>query len=73
MLQVRNVPDDVHARLQERASAAGMSLSEYTLRELSKVAARPTQEEIFRRAESSGLSISFDEAVALVHEGRAER
>ncbi|MCO7219416.1 hypothetical protein [Klenkia sp. PcliD-1-E] len=73
MLQVRNVPDDVHARLQERASAAGMSLSEYTLRELSKVAARPTQEEVFRRAEALGLSATFEETLAALDEGRAER
>ncbi|HST97914.1 MAG TPA: toxin-antitoxin system HicB family antitoxin, partial [Geodermatophilus sp.] len=40
MLQVRNVPEDVHAELRRRARAAGVSLSDYVLRELERVAAR---------------------------------
>ncbi|PJI51404.1 hypothetical protein CTI14_61030, partial [Methylobacterium radiotolerans] len=34
MLQVRNLPDEVHARLKERAAAERMSLSDYVAREL---------------------------------------
>ena len=29
MLQIRNVPDDLHRRLKARAAMAGMSLSDY--------------------------------------------
>lgn len=40
VVQVRNVPDAVHAALARRAAAAGLSLSDYVLRELELVAAR---------------------------------
>ncbi len=34
MVQIRNVPSDVHRELKARAALEGMSLSEYLLREL---------------------------------------
>jgi plasmid stability protein len=52
MLQVRNVPEDLHRTLKARAALAGMSLSEYVLRELRRTAEKPTPEELRRRIES---------------------
>jgi len=52
MLQVRNVPDEIHRTLKARAALAGMSLSEYVLRELRRVAERPAPEELRRRIAS---------------------
>lgn len=52
MLQVRNVPDEIHRTLKARAAFAGMSLSEYVLRELRRVAERPTPEELRQRIAS---------------------
>jgi plasmid stability protein len=52
MLQIRNVPDDVHRTLKSRAALAGMSLSEYALAELRRAAERPTREEILARIAS---------------------
>lgn len=52
MIQIRNVPDDLHRRLKARAAMAGMSLSEYLLREVRQVAERPTMEEMVRRLET---------------------
>lgn len=49
MIQVRNVPDELHRRLKARAAIAGMSLSEYLLQELKHTAARPTPEEMRAR------------------------
>ncbi len=49
MLQVRDVPDHVHAELRRRAASAGMSLSEFALQELSRLARRPTVEELLTR------------------------
>ena len=49
LLQIRNVPDDVHRTLKSRAALAGMSLSEYALAELRRAAERPTREEILAR------------------------
>ncbi|HVR73095.1 MAG TPA: hypothetical protein VMT52_02130 [Planctomycetota bacterium] len=49
MIQIRNVPDPLHRKLKARAALAGMSLSDYLLREIRAVAERPTQEEILQR------------------------
>lgn len=49
MIQIRNVPDALHRRLKSRAALAGMSLSEYLLREISEAAERPTVEELRAR------------------------
>ena len=49
LLQIRNVPDDVHRTLKSRAALAGMSLSEYALRELRTAAERPTRDELLAR------------------------
>ena len=45
MIQIRNVPDDLHHRLKARAALAGMSLSDYLLAELRRLGARPTLQE----------------------------
>jgi len=42
MIQLRHVPDDLHRKLKARAALAGMSLSDYLLREIRDVAERPT-------------------------------
>lgn len=49
MVQIRNVPDDIHRTMKARAARAGMSLSDYLLGEVRAVAARPTIEEIGER------------------------
>ena len=70
MIQIRNVPDDLHRRLKSRAALAGMSLSEYLLREITETAAMPTPEEFrerLRRLSPTSPDISAAEAV------RAER
>lgn len=46
MIQIRNVPDELHRRLKARAAMAGMSLSDYLLNEIRRVADRPTLEEL---------------------------
>jgi antitoxin FitA len=49
MIQIRNVPEPVHRELKIQAVRAGMSLSEYLLREVQRVAWRPTAEEVLER------------------------
>lgn len=46
MIQLRNVPDDLHKRLKMRAAAAGQSLSDYLTAELRAIAERPTPGEM---------------------------
>jgi plasmid stability protein len=52
LVQIRNVPRDLHRRLKARAAMAGMSMSEYALRELKKALERPTREEVLERLAS---------------------
>ena len=49
MIQIRNVPDDLHRTLKIRAAEAGMTLSDYLLAEIEDVAAMPTPEEFKER------------------------
>ena len=70
MIQIRNVPDALHRRLKSRAALAGMSLSDYLLREIREVADRPSIEELRARLERrSGVSPSIAPADVI----RAER
>jgi antitoxin FitA len=49
MVQIRNVPSDLHRELKARAALEGMSLSDYLLREIRQGLERPTLEELRRR------------------------
>lgn len=51
MIQIRNVPDEIHRRLKVRAAELGISMSDYVLRELRHSLERPTREELLRRIE----------------------
>lgn len=63
MLQVRDVPDDVHAELRRRASAAGMSLSDFARQELARLARRPSLADLVDRAAGrNGDRMTFAEA-----------
>ncbi len=70
MIQIRNVPAALHRELKSRAALAGMSLSDYLLREIRQVAERPTLDQLRARLDSrppATLSLTPAEAV------RAER
>lgn len=70
MVQIRNVPDDLHRTLKSRAALAGMTLSDYLLAELRRSVERPPRAELLRRiAELSPVELSESAAAAL----RAER
>ena len=42
MIQLRHVPDGLHRKLKARAALEGLSLSDYLLQEVRRVAERPT-------------------------------
>ena len=52
MIQLRNVPDDLHRVLKSRAALAGKSLSDYLIAELQRHAEYPTVEELQRRLQA---------------------
>lgn len=49
MIQIRNVPEDLHRRLKAKAAMEGISLSELLLREAALLAETPTLEELRAR------------------------
>ena len=51
MIQIRNVPEALHRKLKSRAALAGMSLSDYLLAELRRMAEKPSLEELRERLE----------------------
>ena len=54
LIQIQNVPDDVHRALKSRAALEGISLTEYLRRMLVADTSRPTMEELSRRIEARG-------------------
>lgn len=57
-IQIRDVPDDVHRTLRTRAAAAGLSLSDYVLGEIERVAARPALADVLARAGGRGGGVA---------------
>jgi hypothetical protein len=49
MIQLCNVPDDLHRLLKARAALEGLSLSDYLLAEIRRSAERPTVYELRER------------------------
>ena len=49
MIQIRNVPDELHRKLKARAALEGMSLSDYLLAEVARGAEKPTPRELRQR------------------------
>jgi antitoxin FitA len=46
---VHNVPDELHRALKARAALEGRTLSDYVLAELSRLADKPTPEQVLAR------------------------
>ena len=49
MIQLRHVPDELHRRLKAQAALEGLSLSDYLVREVRRIAERPTVAELRAR------------------------
>lgn len=58
MIQIRNVPDELHRTLKVRAAQMGMTLSDYLLSEIEQIAEKPTLRELMER-------LAHDEPVEL--------
>jgi antitoxin FitA len=73
MIQVRNVPDTLHRTIKAQAALAGMSLSDFLLAEIRRLADRPSiaelRERLSRRASINGL-VSAAEAVRRERDSR---
>lgn len=73
MIQIRNVPDEVHRTLKVRAAEEGISLSDYIKRDLEELAKQLTIEDVFARARARGPSgITTEEIVDGIRASRGE-
>ena len=73
MIQIRDVPDDVHRTLKVRAAAEGLSLSDYIKRDLEELARQATIEDVFASARAQGESgITAKEIVEDIRQVRGE-
>lgn len=73
-IQTKNVPDDVHQKLRERAAAAGKSLQEYTLGLFVRETRQPTLNEVLDRIEHrTPAGLPFSEAASIIREERDSR
>lgn len=71
MIQIRNVPDDVHATIKSRAAKEGMSMSDYLKRDIVRQASRPAWEQFDEMLSNDPpVELTAEQIVAYVHEGR---
>lgn len=73
MIQIRDVPDDVHSKLKTRASRERMSLSDFIKRELERSTQCPTMEEWLEEARKSKPILAKQTAAQIIRESRDER
>ena len=73
MIQVRNVPEELHRELVRRAEGRGMTLTAYVQSILEREVERPSRAEIVRRV-LARKPVTLDRPFAdYIREGRGER
>lgn len=73
MIQVRNVPGELHQELVRRAERRGLTLTAYIQEILEREVERPLPEEVFERI-SRRSPVALDQPAAeVVREARADR
>ena len=73
-VQIKDVPEPVHAVLRQRAAASHQSLQEYLRSWLIEETSRPTLDEVLERAGGrSGGSVPLNAAVSTLRDERARR
>jgi hypothetical protein len=73
MVQIRDVPDDVHAELTRMAEEVDMSLNKFLLAELRQIALRGRNVDVVRRARGrSGPRLSTADIVDELRTARGE-
>jgi antitoxin FitA len=73
MIQIRDVPVQVHSTLKARAAREGMSLSDFIKRELEHTAERPSMKEWLERTQQAKPIRSKRSAAQIVRELRDTR
>jgi antitoxin FitA len=73
MIQVRNVPDEMHRMLKMQAAAEGISMSDLIKRELGVMSDRLSFEELDARVRARGPSkVKTENTVRYIREARGD-
>ena len=73
MIQVRNVPDDLHRELMRRAGLHGQALTDYVQDILEREVAKPDRTELLERIlRRKPIDLGGLTAADLIHEARRE-
>ncbi|MGH2969696.1 MAG: FitA-like ribbon-helix-helix domain-containing protein [Solirubrobacteraceae bacterium] len=72
MIQIRNVPDDLHRSLKARAAREGRTLSDLILSDLPRLADKPSPEQVMSRIRSRS-AVGGPPAPELIASERARR
>jgi len=70
MIQIRNVPDDLHRRAKARAALEGVTLSELALRALRNEVETLTLDEVVARVRELGPVYDAPSAAKIIREER---
>ena len=73
MIQIRNVPDELHRKLKVRAAESGVTLSEWLLRDARRRAERHSDEEMRRRLAELRPIKTSESSAQMVRRMRDER
>ena len=73
MIQIRNVPEEMHAELKARAASEGMSLSDFLKRELGFILERKSLAEVFADMEPYRVDLSTEDLLEAIDEARRDR
>jgi plasmid stability protein len=73
MIQIRHVPDEVHRQIKARAASAGMSMSDYLLRLITRSVGRLTLEEFGALLDTREPVELKESVVDILREQREER
>ena len=73
MIQIRDVPDEVHSVLKARAAREHMTLSDFIKRELERTVERPTMREWLERTQHLKPIASKKSAARMIREMREAR
>lgn len=72
-LQIRDVPDEVHAGIHARAAEAGQSTSQYLLAVVTELGTRPSLRTVVEEAEldaQAGGGARLEDVDEVIREGR---
>lgn len=72
MIQIRNVPDDLHRKLKVRAAERGQTLSDYLLEIVRTESEQPTIEEWFERVKTRPPVYLEQSSAEIIRELREE-